>query len=190
MDAKTFQLLPIHCEKSFSVLPHCAEENLERISYVLIDVEGKEPNVIRGMKLESKRHVFPIFQFELGGTWTDSRHDENQWGQYGVAMYLKALGYKLFMIGASLRGGEIPILLQVEPEFFRIFSFRPEVDVGGNLLSVHPDLVDPGLWQYLQSFVGSSEAKWKLSDFWQRRPSSSMWMGETKSVVTKNITSF
>lgn len=128
-------------------------ENLERISYVLIDVEGKEPNVIRGMNLESKRHIFPIFQYELGGTWTDSRHDENQWGQYGIAMYLKALGYKLFLIGATLSGQEKPILLQVDPEFFRFFSFRPEVDVGGNLLAFHPEFADAGLWEYLQGFV-------------------------------------
>ncbi len=54
---------------------------------------AKEPNVLRGMNLETHQEDFPVFQLELGGTWTDSRHDEDQWGQYAVAMYLTALGY-------------------------------------------------------------------------------------------------
>ena len=116
---------------------------------MIIDVEGKEPNVIRGMRLESNRRNFPVFQFELGGTWTDSRHDENQWGQYGIAMYLTALGYKLYLMGEK---GDLPMLLRVEAEFFRVYSFRPEVDVGGNLLALHPDYAD-GLQNYLQRFV-------------------------------------
>lgn len=45
------------------------------------------------MNLEAHQEDFPVFQLELGGTWTDSRHDEDQWGQYAVAMYLTALGY-------------------------------------------------------------------------------------------------
>lgn len=49
--------------------------------------------MLRGMNLEAHQEDFPVFQLELGGTWTDSRHDEDQWGQYAVAMYLTALGY-------------------------------------------------------------------------------------------------
>ena len=56
-------------------------------------VTCQEPNVLRGMNLEAHQEDFPVFQLELGGTWTDSRHDEDQWGQYAVAMYLTALGY-------------------------------------------------------------------------------------------------
>ena len=73
-----------------------------QVSYVLIDVEGQEPNVIRGMRLETNRQIFPLFQYELGGTWADSRHDAKQWGQYGIAMYLKALGYTLYLMGGDL----------------------------------------------------------------------------------------
>ena len=80
----------------------------EEVNYVLIDVEGKEPNVIRGMGLETNRQMFPLFQYELGGTWSDSRHDPGQWGQYGVAMYLKALGYALYLMGGD--GGQDPTL--------------------------------------------------------------------------------
>ena len=76
----------------------------DEVNYVLIDVEGKEPNVIRGMGLETNRQMFPLFQYELGGTWSDSRHDTGQWGQYGIAMYLKALGYALYLMGGD--GGQ------------------------------------------------------------------------------------
>lgn len=111
----------------------------------------EHPNeVVLTARLESNRRNFPAFQFELGGTWTDSRHDENQWGQYGIAMYLTALGYNLFLMGE--KGGQ-PFLLRVAPEFFRFFSFRPEVDVGGNLLAIHPDYADVGLHNYLQTFA-------------------------------------
>lgn len=130
------------------------EEKIERVDYVLIDVEGKEPNVIRGIKLDSMRHVFPVFQYELGGTWTDSRHDENQWSQYGVAMYLKALGYKLFLIGAK---NNLPELLEVEPEFFRIFCHRPEAYVDGNMLALHRSFAAVGLLSYLEAFVAPTK---------------------------------
>ncbi|CAE7231361.1 slc35b2 [Symbiodinium sp. CCMP2592] len=125
-----------------------------QVNYVLIDVEGKEPNVIRGMGLETNRQMFPLFQYELGGTWSDSRHDAGQWGQYGVAMYLKALGYALYLMGGD--GGQDPkklILLHVEPEFFRWVCWRPEAFVDGNLLVVHPTFVDPGLWEEIQKHV-------------------------------------
>ena len=115
------------------------------VSYVLIDVEGKEPNVIRGMKLERNRHIFPLFQYELGGTWTDSRHDADQWGQYGIAVYLRALGYNLYLAGADGgEGSKKPVLLSLHPEFFRFTCLRPEIDVGGNLLAVHTSFIDSG----------------------------------------------
>ena len=70
------------------------------------------------------------------------------------AMYLKALGYSLYLTGADGgEGSKKPILLKVSPEFFRIACSRPEIDVHGNLLAVHPTLVDPGMWEHLQKFV-------------------------------------
>lgn len=44
-------------------------------------------------------------------------------------------GYKLFLMGEKMGKGD-PMFLPVDAEFFRIVSFRPEVDVGGNLLSL------------------------------------------------------
>lgn len=51
------------------------------------------------------------------------------------------------------------MFLPVDAEFFRIVSFRPEVDVGGNLLVLHPNFAH-GLLTYLQSYV-----PWRLWDW-------------------------
>lgn len=60
-------------------------------------------------------------------------------------------GYKLFLMGEKMGKGD-PMFLPVSAEFFRIISFRPEVDVGGNLLVLHPNFAH-GLLEYLQSYV-------------------------------------
>lgn len=61
-------------------------------------------------------------------------------------------GYKLFLMGEKMGKGNDPMFLPVAAEFFRIVSFRPEVDVGGNLLVLHPNFAH-GLLEYLQSYV-------------------------------------
>lgn len=66
-------------------------------------------------------------------------------------------GYKLFLMGEKMGKGD-PMFLPVDAEFFRIVSFRPEVDVGGNLLVLHPNFAH-GLLTYLQSYV-----PWRLWD--------------------------
>ena len=57
------------------------------VSYALIDVEGHEMGVIAGMNLAQLRDTFPIFQYELGGTWIDDRH-EGDMTQADAAGYL------------------------------------------------------------------------------------------------------
>merc|ERR1719210_1691102 len=94
------------------------EKLVGAVDFVLIDVEGHEPNVIKGMNLdlEENRRTFPVFQFELGGTWADSRRDKDQWDQYATAKHLRSWGYQLFLLGARQ---EQPVLWQVAPELFR-----------------------------------------------------------------------
>ena len=43
------------------------------ISFIRIDVEGFEPEVVLGMDLKMNAHKFPLFSFETGGTWRDDR---------------------------------------------------------------------------------------------------------------------
>ena len=41
---------------------YVAAERVEEVTYALIDVEGHEGSVIQGMKLETHRDTFPVFQ--------------------------------------------------------------------------------------------------------------------------------
>jgi FkbM family methyltransferase len=83
---------------SVSWADEAAARGVREVTYALVDVEGYEVPAIQGMRLETNAAVFPVFQYELGGTWVDDRHATN-WTQYDLAVYLERLGYKLFLIG-------------------------------------------------------------------------------------------
>jgi FkbM family methyltransferase len=97
-----------------SMAKWCDDNEVVMTNYVLIDVEGYEPKVIRGMDLakEKNQKRFSIFQFELGGTWAmnDPRHAKD-WSQRIMAQYLVDFGYDLFMIGEDN-------WMKVQPSFF------------------------------------------------------------------------
>ena len=111
------------------------------ILYAVVDVEGHEPKVLRGMHLErgyAKR--FPLFQYELGGTWGhhDPRHN-NDWTQGRAAGYLQNAGYELYLVATTG-------WLRVTPDFFPAASFLNGGDgccANGNVLAVHPDHAPP-----------------------------------------------
>jgi hypothetical protein len=58
---------------------------VHRVTYVSIDAEGHEAQIIEGMALEdvSNRRRFAAFQFELGGTWAERnpRKAHPSWSQ-------------------------------------------------------------------------------------------------------------
>lgn len=134
-----------------------ADENHVTLSlYTLIDVEGHEPRVLRGMKLHdlSNQRRFPIVQYELGGTWAerDKRHysgsetegdkrnerhysgSETEWTQKQAAEYMRSNGYELFIIGTNN-------WMRVDPEFFEEGDHSLDEGFGrfvqGNLLCLH-----------------------------------------------------
>jgi len=134
-----------------------ADENHVTLSlYTLIDVEGHEPRVLRGMKLHdlSNQRRFPIVQYELGGTWAerdkrhysgseteqdkrDNRHysgSETEWTQKQAAEYMRSNGYELFLIGTNN-------WMRVDPEFFEEGDHSLDEGFGrfvqGNLLCLH-----------------------------------------------------
>lgn len=117
-----------------------SEKSIEKVLYLVIDTEGHEPKVIRGMELEHahNRERFSLFQFELGGTWAeqDARHGGDAWTQYTTAAYLHNLGYDLFLIGFSE-------WLHVQPTFFMTEDNPSVLDEGfgpfvqGNLLAMY-----------------------------------------------------
>ncbi len=103
---------------------------IKSINYVLIDVEGHEIEVLKGMDLEflENRKRFPIIQVELGGTWVDERHTAWNWRQGDLARYFVTLGYKIYLIGflPNRKGGKrkgrwlegLPVLLPFHPNYF------------------------------------------------------------------------
>ena len=140
--------MPVQAWSDFLV-----ERSVPEVLYALIDVEGHEVSVLRGMHLERNTAAFPIFQFELGGTWSDERHN-GDWSQYETAQYLEALGYRVYLIGAKHHHGYYvekratpdryrPLLLSFNASQFRNthclrhLEFRPGSGVQGNALAVH-----------------------------------------------------
>lgn len=111
---------------------YAQKNKIEHVCVTMIDVEGHEPKAIIGMHLESMQHTFPIFAYELGGTWADSRNPSN-WSQAHAAAYLERRGYDIFLIGKTH-------LLQVDASFFEKSKVMNEGFghfVQGNALAVH-----------------------------------------------------
>jgi FkbM family methyltransferase len=113
---------------------------IDQVLYVIIDTEGHEPKVIRGMALDkvTNQKRFPLFQYELGGTWAerDARHGNDKWNQYLTAEHLLKCGYNLFLIGEKE-------WLSIDASFFNEAdnpalqneSFGPFVQ--GNVMAMH-----------------------------------------------------
>lgn len=124
------------------------ERNITRALYVVIDTEGHEPKVIRGMELDftENQERFSLFQFELGGTWAalDKRHGSDPWTQKDTVQALEDWGYLLFLAGEN-------DWLAVDSNFFEENSSIVMDDEGygpfvqGNLLAMHKDFVPPEL---------------------------------------------
>ena len=92
---------------------YVAALGIKRVAYALIDTEGHEVSVVQGMRLERNRHVFPVFQYELGNTWL-RKNRATSWTEKDMAEYLEALSYRLFLIGSMRRaatGRDEPVLL-------------------------------------------------------------------------------
>jgi len=124
------------------------EENIASTLYTIVDTEGHEPKVIRGMRLDQvdNQRRFPLFQFELGGTWAarDTRHMNDPWNQEMTVQALESYGYLLFLIGDH-------DWLAVTSLFFREADNPLMHDSGdgpflqGNLLAMHQDFTLPAL---------------------------------------------
>ena len=134
------------------------ENHLDQVLFVIIDTEGYEPKVIRGMGLErmENRKRFPCFQYELGGTWAreDNRHLRDKWGQLETAQYLERIGYKLFLVGAD-------DWLPISSDFFREFNPITEDEgfgpfIQGNALALHPEFTYPPLRDFILGGKGGN----------------------------------
>ena len=129
------------------------DERIEEVIYARVDVEGYEVRVIEGMRLDRNMLKFPLFQYELGGSWVDSRHASNM-SQADFAAYLTHLGYELYLIG-EIFFQETPVLLPILPEDFHACAARRtggcvEEDgryfIQGNALAVLKDFQKKNSW--------------------------------------------
>lgn len=133
------------------------KHHISQIQYAIIDVEGHEQEVIQGMELEYKANRFPIFQYELGGTWADSRRT-GCLTQFTFAVYLQSLGYELFLIGEK---NEKPYLLKTPPEFYRYSIENTEgfeqggqkYFVQGNALAINWQYLEQSTKEYIKSLI-------------------------------------
>ena len=123
--------------------------------YTLIDAEGYEPRILRGMRLFElhNQQRFPIIQYELGGTWAkyDKRHGgENEWTQKQAAEYMRSNGYELFIIGENN-------WMRVDAEFFEEGAHSLDEGRGkfvqGNLLCLHLHFCPPSIMRHVLQYV-------------------------------------
>jgi hypothetical protein len=72
---------------------------INQATYAIIDTEGLEPLIIKGMGLqdEKNRKMFPMFQWEVGSGWDQC--SAKRWDQHKTALHLQLNGYELYFIG-------------------------------------------------------------------------------------------
>lgn len=119
---------------------------IPEVSYALVDVEGHEMPVVHGMNLEKLKTTFPVFQYELGGTWVDKRH-AGPMTQADAAKYLESLGYSIFLMGADASNN--PVLARMTPEAFseaKCVQEGGKFFVQGNALAVLMDELPKKPW--------------------------------------------
>lgn len=133
------------------------DQKMSGLFYALIDVEGHEQEVIKGMGLETNAAKFPVFQYELGGTWADSRRT-GPWTQFTTALYLELNGYEVYLIGS--KDGKAT-LLRTPPEFYRYSTVHYEgfenkgqkYFVQGNALAVHKQHASAKMKSFVEEAV-------------------------------------
>lgn len=136
------------------------QKKIETVHYVVIDVEGFEPKVIRGMSLQKieNQKRFSMFQFELGNAWAenDERRMNDPWSLQDTVRHLEECGYHLYIIGTKE-------WIRVSNEFFADgVGLRDDDGLGmyvdGNLLAVHSKYSDKYIYDIVKR---SSDAVYK-----------------------------
>jgi hypothetical protein len=111
------------------------------------------------LDLVANRRRFPIFHYELGGTWAenDPRHrpGSSSLSQFGIAAYLEACGYKLYLIGCV---GFMPVGSMLFHPVAHHGKGQP-LDEGygpfvqGNALAIHPEFANPRMLAKINSHL-------------------------------------
>ena len=139
--------------KKIDVLPLAMIEKETSFLYVVIDTEGYEPFVLMGMGLqhESNRKRFPMFQFEIGGTWAvaDDRHAKGSMSIEEIFAWLLKRGYLLYLMGEYG-------LYQIDENFYHNAPKGNEgygEYISGNVLAVFPEYIDQPIQCFIKQIV-------------------------------------
>lgn len=119
--------------------------NITTVTYAVIDTEGHEPKVIRGMELhkEESQKLFPLFQFEVGGTWADERHGDDPWNIEDTVKHIEDAGYEVYMIGEEYWMRVYHSFFT--DQYFNRFNAGNGKYAEGNILCVHNKFSLPSL---------------------------------------------
>ena len=129
-------------------------QNIMETTYILIDAEGFEPKIVRGMGIEQiqNRRRFPLIQYELGGTWAakDKRHGNDKWNQCDIARWFIKNGYQLFYVGKTH-------WLPITDTFFNVPN-NPLINdegygpyVQGNILAMHLSFTPANIQSFIRN---------------------------------------
>lgn len=131
----------------------------EKVDYIVIDVEGHEVEVIKGMNLKENSHLFPIIQVELGGTWIDPRRSSVRMSQSEFVAYLEEIGYQIFLMGET-KLEKKGVLLPVNAAMIR--DARTDIGsngfyyVQGNIVAIKADHIRIEFWKSTKENVQKS----------------------------------
>jgi len=95
------------------------------------------------LEKEASQERFPMFQFELGGTWKDERHNNDPWSIQSTMKHIEDAGYEIYMIGTEN-------WMRVYHEFFtdQYFNHLETGDghyAAGNALCIHKRFSVPNI---------------------------------------------
>lgn len=76
-----------------------AENNIQKVHFAKIDVEGYEYEVFRGMEKSAKLRVIDSFSFEYGEKWTKQYGRPNTISLKQVVDLIDSWGFDTFLIG-------------------------------------------------------------------------------------------
>ncbi|KAL7508666.1 hypothetical protein ACHAXN_005742 [Cyclotella atomus] len=134
-----------------TILKFARDLGIDQAIYTLIDTEGHEPAVIKGMALEDKanRQLFPVFQFEVGSGW--DQFSKLHWNQHQTAIHLERLGYELYLIGEAYYWKVLAAFFErgvgainTTPRCNTNYTTDEQMFVWGNVLAVHPAFAPQG----------------------------------------------
>lgn len=120
-----------------------------RVFYTLLDAEGFEPLVMRGMSLDTVggQRMFGAIQWEAGQAWADARRPVGTFDRFEQLQALESYGYENYLIGSTSKGEAE--YLPIRPGCFDARLSDWSGGVSPNVLSVHSRFANAHLKRFI-----------------------------------------